>query len=133
MRQKLRRLDTPNRVRHQFAELVALLVGDGGAQILNLYQAFADEAPRLLEGLSDLGYGPVPTWTNFVYCEIGVEADAIAKRMQAEGVIIRPLGPWGAPTAIRGTIGTLEQNQTFLKAFRKVMENVRVREKLTLR
>ena len=91
------------------------------------------EAPPLLEGLSDLGYRPVPTWTNFVYCEIGEDADAIARRMQAEGVIIRPLGPWGAPTAIRVTIGTPEQNQTFLKAFRKVIEKVPVREKVTLR
>ena len=54
----------------------------------------AREAPRLLKGLTDLGYHPVPSWTNFIYCEIGEDAGAFAKRMQAEGVIIRPLGPW---------------------------------------
>ena len=47
--------------------------------------------------------------------------------MQSEGVIIRPLGPWGMATAFRVTIGTPEQNGTFLKAFRKVMEKVAAR------
>ena len=115
------------------AQCGALAALEDQAHTTRALENNAREAPRLLEGLSDLGYGPVPTWTNFVYCEIGQDADAIARRMQAEGVIIRPLGPWGAPTAIRVTIGTPEQNQTFLKVFRKVIEKVPVREKVTLR
>lgn len=87
----------------------------------------AAQAKRLVDGIAELGYCAVPTWANFVYCDIGEDAGAFAKRMQAQGVIIRPLGPWGAPTAIRVTIGTPEQNQTFLKAFKQVMEKVAVR------
>lgn len=87
----------------------------------------AAESERLLDGIAELGYHPVPTWANFIYCEIGEDAGAFAKRMQAEGVIIRPLGPWGMPTAFRVTIGTPEQNDTFLKAFKKVMEKVPAR------
>jgi len=82
----------------------------------------AEQVPLLLEGMMELGYRVVPTWANFLYCELGEEAAAVAKRMQAEGVIVRPLGPWGAPTAMRVTVGTPEQNVIFLKAFRKVME-----------
>jgi len=69
----------------------------------------------------------VPTWANFLYCEVNDDAATFAKRLQEEGVIIRPLGPWGAPTAIRITIGTPEQNETLLNAFRKVMERTFVR------
>ena len=87
----------------------------------------AQQAELILAGLRDLGYEPVPTWANFVYCEIGEDAGAFAKRMQAEGVIIRPLGPWGAPNAIRVTIGTPDQNQTFLKAFKKTTDKVGAR------
>jgi histidinol-phosphate aminotransferase len=58
---------------------------------------------------------------------LGDDAAAVAKRLQADGVIVRPLGPWGAPTAIRITIGTPEQNDVFLKAFKKVMERTTVR------
>ncbi|HVO82565.1 MAG TPA: histidinol-phosphate transaminase [Terriglobales bacterium] len=87
----------------------------------------AEQADWLVRRLTELGYPVVPTWANFVYCELGEDAAAVAKRLQNEGVIIRPLGPWGAPTAIRVTIGTPEQNQTFLKAFQKVMEKAGVR------
>ena len=82
----------------------------------------AEQAEQLAASLRELGYEPVPTWANFLYCELGEDAAAVAQRLQTEGVIIRPLGPWGATTAIRITIGTPEQNEIFLKAFKKVME-----------
>jgi histidinol-phosphate aminotransferase len=77
----------------------------------------------LAEKISEMGFRPVPTWANFIYCEIGEDAAAVSRRLQNEGVIIRPLGPWGAPTAIRVTIGTPEQNRQFLAAFKKVMRS----------
>jgi len=83
------------------------------------------QTPLLVAGIEELGYRVVPTWANFLYCDVGEDAAAFAKRLQAEGVIIRPLGPWGAPNAIRVTIGTREQNEIFLKAFRKVTERER--------
>ena len=87
----------------------------------------SEQADWLVRRLTELGYRVRPTWANFVYCELGEDAAAVAKNLQNEGVIIRPLGPWDAPTAIRITIGTPEQNQTFLKAFKKVVEKAAVR------
>jgi len=81
----------------------------------------AEQSQRVVRELSAMGFHPVPTWANFVYCELGEDAGEVAKRLQSEGVIIRPLGPWGAPQAIRVTVGTPEQNTTFLHAFRKVV------------
>jgi len=87
----------------------------------------AEQAGRLTERLREMGYEVLPTWANFLYCELGEDAAAVAQRLQSEGVIIRPLAPWGAPSAIRITIGTPEQNGTFLKAFKKVMERSMVK------
>lgn len=84
------------------------------------------EAVRLIDGMAELGFHPLSTWANFVYCELGEDAAAAAKRIQAEGVIVRPLGAWGAPQAIRVTIGTPEQNEVFLRVFRKAMERAAV-------
>jgi len=81
----------------------------------------AEGTQWLQEQLSEIGFHPVATWANFVYCEVGEDSLAVAKRLQDSGVIIRPLKPWGAPTAIRVSIGTPEENQTFLTAFKKVM------------
>jgi histidinol-phosphate aminotransferase len=87
----------------------------------------AEQSERIMAGIAELGYRLVPTWANFLYCELGDDAAVLAKRLQSEGVIVRPLGPWGAPTAIRITVGTPEHNDIFLKAFRKVMERATVR------
>jgi histidinol-phosphate aminotransferase len=77
---------------------------------------------KYLQGkLADMGVKAAPTWANFIYCDVGRDAAEIASRLQAEGVIIRPLGPWGAATAIRVTVGTPEQNEKFVQAFAKVI------------
>jgi histidinol-phosphate aminotransferase len=83
----------------------------------------AEQSERLLKELNGMGYKTTPTWANFVYAEIGEDAHAFAKRMQGEGVIIRSLAPWGAPTAIRITVGTPAQNEQLLATLRKVAEN----------
>jgi len=109
------------------AQAGALAALDDEAHTEKTLKNNAEQAERLGAGISELGYQPVPTWANFLYCELGDDAAAVAKRLQAEGVIVRPMGPWGAPTAIRITIGTPEQNDIFLKAFKKVMERATVR------
>lgn len=87
----------------------------------------SQQSERLVNEINRLGYKAIPTWANFVYCEIAEDAGAFGKRMQAEGIIIRPLGPWGAPTAVRVTVGTPEQNDKFLSAFTKVTNHAAVR------
>src|SRR5580658_933561 len=109
------------------AQAAALAALDDEAHVQKTLKNNAEQAERLLTGLVELGYAPIPTWANFVYCELGDDAAAVAKRLQAEGVIVRPLGPWGAPTAIRITIGTAEQIDIFLRAFKKVMERATAR------
>jgi histidinol-phosphate aminotransferase len=109
------------------AQAAALAALDDEAHTQKTLKNNSEQAERLIAGIAELGYQLVPTWANFLYCKLGDDAAAVAKRLQAEGVIVRPLGPWGAPTAIRVTIGTPEQNDIFLKAFRKVMERTAVR------
>jgi histidinol-phosphate aminotransferase len=69
-----------------------------------------------------MGYRVLSTWANFIYCEVKEDADRVAQRLLSEGVRILPLETWGAPTAIRVTVGRPEQNEVFLSAFKKVME-----------
>lgn len=77
--------------------------------------------------IGEMGLRVVPTWANFLYVEVNEEAAALGKRMQDEGVIIRPLtGKWGAPRAIRITAGTPEQNRQCVATLKKVMDKVGV-------
>lgn len=84
-------------------------------------------AEFLMSKLSEMGYRPVPTFANFIFFDAGEDAAALGKRLQAGGVIVRPLGPWGIPTAIRVTIGKPEQNELFIAALSRATEKAGVR------
>ncbi len=109
------------------AQAAALAALEDEAHTRKALQNNLEQARVLTEGITEMGYRVVPTWSNFLYCDLGDDCTTAAKRFQDNGVIIRPLANWGAPTAIRITIGTPEQNAFLLKAFKKVMEKVTVR------
>ncbi len=56
-----------------------------------------------------------PALGNFLYIEVG-EGRAVFERLLREGVIVRPLDGFGAPSAIRVTVGTNEENGIFAEA-----------------
>ncbi len=58
---------------------------------------------------------------NFLYVEIGDGAAALYDALLREGVIVRPLGGFGAPGAIRVTVGTPEENEFFSSALGRVL------------
>lgn len=104
------------------AQAAALAALDDHNHIAQVVSNNTSQALVLTEGLSKLGYRVVPTSANFLYCDVGEEASGVAGRLRAEGISVRPLGAWGAPTCIRVTVGTPEQNQLFLSAMRKIVE-----------
>jgi histidinol-phosphate aminotransferase len=62
-----------------------------------------------------------PPVANFVYAEVGEDARPVFDALLREGVIVRPLGPFGAPGAIRVTVGTQEENELFAAALERVL------------
>jgi histidinol-phosphate aminotransferase len=102
------------------AQAAALAAIDDHNHVQRVVENNAIQSRDLSQGLSALGYRVVPTSANFLCCDLGEEAAAVASRLQEEGVAVRPLGHWGAPNCIRVTIGTPEQNQIFLGAMRRL-------------
>jgi histidinol-phosphate aminotransferase len=109
------------------AEAAALAALDDQEHIRRTIDNNRRGAAFLLTKLAELGYAPIPTFANFIYFDTGEDAAALSKRVQAEGVIVRPMGPWGAPTAIRVTVGTPEQNELFISALARATEKAAVR------
>ena len=109
------------------AEAGALAALADTAHVQKAVDNNAVEAPRLARELSALGLNPVPTCANFLYFDVGEESVAFARRLQAEGIIVRALSAWGAPHCIRVTVGTPEQNQAFLAALKKTLQQAPVR------
>lgn len=103
------------------AEAAGLAAIRDEAHIRKTVENNAAGAGWLLERFADLGIRAIPTSANFIYFTVDEDADAFARRMQAEGVIVRSLVPWGAANGIRVSIGTPDQNETFIQALKKVV------------
>jgi histidinol-phosphate aminotransferase len=109
------------------AQAAAVAALEDQSHIQKTLENNAHQAERLIEDLAGLGYEVASTWANFLYCELKEDAARVAQDMQHAGVIIRSLEAWGAPTAIRVTIGTPKQNDLFLRALKKVTGRAGVR------
>lgn len=107
---------------NSIAQAAALAALDDQNHIAKTVSANASEAQILGVGLSEFGYRVVPTSANFLCCDVDEDAAQFAGRLRQEGIGVRALGAWGAPTCIRVSIGTPEQDQFFLNAVRKVRE-----------
>jgi histidinol-phosphate aminotransferase len=89
---------------------------------------------QLHRAMADAGLAPVPSQANFVYAEVRARGareaghpaagrgEALARSLlEQEGVIVRSLTGFGAPNAIRVTVGTDEENETFTRALHSVL------------
>lgn len=118
-------LDYLGRVRNAFsvsvvAQAAAVAALRDSVHIRHTIENNVAGAAWLAERITEMGIQPVPTSANFIYFELDEDADAFSSRMQNEGVIARSLVPWGISNGIRVSIGTPEQNEAFVRAFRKV-------------
>jgi histidinol-phosphate aminotransferase len=67
-------------------------------------------------GLSVAG----PAVANFVFAEVGDDARPLYDALLHQGAIVRPMGAFGAPGALRITVGTPEENAFFADALAAV-------------
>ncbi len=75
----------------------------------------------LYEAFSDLGLEYIPTHSNFVMVNLKRDSQQIFSALLHEGIIVRPGIPFGMPYWIRLTIGTMEENKSFIQALKKVL------------
>ncbi len=106
------------------AEAAALAALEDTEHMRKTVENNAAGAAWLTREISEFGLRVTPTWANFIYVDVGEDAPIIAQRMQQQGIIVRPLtGLWGAPHAIRISVGLADQNKRCISVLKKVMEH----------
>jgi histidinol-phosphate aminotransferase len=81
-----------------------------------------EQRPAIEQALRDNGFAPAgPPLGNFVFAEVGEDSRPLFEALLREGVIVRPTGGFGAPGAIRVTVGTTEENTLFAEALGRVL------------
>jgi len=101
------------------AQVAALAAVGDQAHVRYAVENNARQAEWLAGQISRLGYSVIPAWTNFLCLDVEQDAREVARRLRTEGVLIRPLAAWGAPTSIRVTIGTADQNLDSCRRFKR--------------
>jgi histidinol-phosphate aminotransferase len=118
--------DMLNRVRQPFNVGTPGLVGaeaslrDAG-QARRAVQLVEEGLAQLGGALPRLGLKVHPTAGNFVLVDVGGSGQLAYEKLLRQGVIVRPVGGYGLPRALRVTIGTAEQNERLIAALAAVM------------
>lgn len=100
----------------------AMAALDDDAYLRSVRELIWTEKEFLYRGLADLDLSYIPTQSNFILLvNLPREVKAINEGMLRHGVIIRPMGGFGMPDAIRVTIGTHEENERLLKNLRQLL------------
>jgi histidinol-phosphate aminotransferase len=76
---------------------------------------------QLVDGVSALGLGYVPSVGNFLTIDLGRPAAAIDHALLQRGVITRPIAAYGLPNHLRISVGLPEENRQCLSALREVL------------
>lgn len=74
------------------------------------------EREWLREELQEHGYRCLPSQTNFLLCVLPRDASKLECHLFERGVIVRPMGGYGLPRALRISVGSRAENRRLLKA-----------------
>jgi histidinol-phosphate aminotransferase len=71
--------------------------------------------------LGELGLHCLESHTNFLFVDLGRDAQEIFEALLRRGIIIRPGKTWRTPTCCRITVGTPEENERLVAALRELL------------
>lgn len=118
-----------HRVRQPFnvgtlAQAAALAALDDDAFLERSRAVVQEGLAFLYRGLDALGVRYLRTHTNFFLIAVPVDAKKVYEAMLREGVIIRAMNAYGLDRYVRISVGLPEENERFLRAFAKVLEQL---------
>jgi histidinol-phosphate aminotransferase len=103
------------------AQAAALASLDAPTELERRRAVNAEGRAALERTLREHGLDPAgPAVANFLYADVGEDARPFFEALLRLGVIVRPLHAFGAPGAVRISVGTPEENAILGEALRQV-------------
>ncbi len=119
-------IEMMNRIRPPFnmnsaAQAAAVAALEDQAFLKTVVDSNTKERARLAAFFDELGLDQLPSQANFIMVRVGSKAAEINEAMLRRGVILRPLKSYGLPEYMRISVGSREENDIFMKAFREAL------------
>jgi histidinol-phosphate aminotransferase len=103
------------------AQVAALASLDDEAELARRRTLTSEGRAFLERTLREHGLAPAgPAVANFLYVDVGEDATPLFEALLRQGAIVRPLGAFGAPGALRITVGAPDENAFFADALAAV-------------
>jgi histidinol-phosphate aminotransferase len=103
------------------AQVAALASIDEREELAQRRRLTAEGRETLARTLREHGLDPAgPAVANFLFAEVGDDAIPLYEALLRQGVIVRPMAAFGAPGALRITVGTPDENEYFAAALASV-------------
>ena len=103
------------------AQVAALASLDEVAELERRRRLTTEGRETMRRTLSEYGLEPAgPAVANFLFAEAGDDAGPLFEALLRQGAIVRPVGAFGAPGALRITVGTPDENAFFAQALASV-------------
>jgi histidinol-phosphate aminotransferase len=107
------------------AQAAALASLDDPREIARRRGLNATGFAQLADTLREHGFEPPAGGVgNFLFVEVGEDAPRLYEALLREGVIVRPLAGFGAPNALRISVGSPEENEVFADALARVLARI---------
>jgi histidinol-phosphate aminotransferase len=103
------------------AQAAALASLDAPDELARRRSVNAEGLAELEQIMREHGLEPPGSVANFLFAEVGEDSRPLFEQLLRGGVIVRPTGGFGAPGAIRVTVGTPEENQLFGETLGRVL------------
>jgi histidinol-phosphate aminotransferase len=115
-----------NRIRQPFnvnslAQVAALAALDDEHHVLECVRMIEAGRHYLYDEFTRLGVKYVPSRANFILVDVGRSASDIYQQLLKDGVIVRPMTPFGMESALRITVGTPQENRRLVKTLKAVL------------
>lgn len=119
-------IDMANRVRKPFninslAQAAGVAALADHEQLEKLKKITWDGLDYFYAELDKMKFEYWPSQANFVLFDTGKDAGEVFNALLKEGVILRPVKPYGMPNYLRMSVGLPEENQAAIAAIRKVL------------
>ena len=99
------------------AQVAALASIDAPDELAERRRLTHEGRQQLERTLREHGLEPAgPAVANFLFVEVGEDARPLFEALLRQGAIVRPMGGFGAPGALRITVGTPDENAFFAEA-----------------